>query len=67
MGGKETVKKLREIDPKVKIIASSGYAESSVAQYKEDGFDTRLNKTYSRDEMNEVIFQVFSQNEKNNK
>ncbi|MEM8860392.1 MAG: response regulator [Chloroflexota bacterium] len=31
MGGLETMKKLRQIDPRIPIVMSSGYAESNVA------------------------------------
>ena len=39
MGGKETIKKLLEIDPGVKAIVASEYANDPVlANYKEYGF-----------------------------
>ena len=39
MGGQETIKKLKEIDPTVKAIVSSGYSDSPViANYKHYGF-----------------------------
>jgi PAS domain S-box-containing protein len=58
LGGRETVKILKEINPSAKIIVSSGYADSSVSKYKEDGFSAKLNKPYTIDEVNEVIFQL---------
>jgi CheY-like chemotaxis protein len=58
LGGKETVKKLREINQKVKVVVSSGYADSSIAGFKEAGFDAKLNKPYTIEEVNEVIFQI---------
>ncbi len=39
MGGKETIQKLREIDPNVKAIVSSGYSDDPVmADFKNHGF-----------------------------
>ncbi len=39
MGGKDAVKKLREIDPNVKAIVASGYSNDPVlANFKEYGF-----------------------------
>jgi CheY-like chemotaxis protein len=61
LGGRETVKRLREYDPNVKVIVSSGYADSSISRYKEDGFNNMLKKPYTIDELNEVIFQVMNE------
>jgi len=39
MGGKEAIKKILQIDPKAKVIVSSGYSNDPVmANYKEYGF-----------------------------
>ncbi len=47
MGGKETVKKLLEIDPKVKAIITSGYSiDPALSNYKELGFSNFFNKGY---------------------
>lgn len=40
MGGKELIQKLKEIDPEVKAIVSSGYANKPImSNYKEFGFN----------------------------
>ena len=45
MGGKETIEKLLEIDPNLKAIASSGYANDTVmANFKRYGFSGVLAK-----------------------
>ena len=47
MGGKEAIEKLREYDPAVKAIVSSGYAnDPAVTAYAEYGFSARLTKPY---------------------
>lgn len=46
-GGKETVKKILAIDPKAKVIVSSGYSSDPVmANYKEYGFTAAISKPY---------------------
>jgi CheY-like chemotaxis protein/anti-sigma regulatory factor (Ser/Thr protein kinase) len=60
MGGSETIKILREIDPKVKAIVSSGYSDDAdVSSYQQLGFSAFLKKPYDvekiRDIMNEVL------------
>ena len=48
MGGVETIKKLLEIDPQVKAVVSSGYADDSVvADYQSYGFCATLGKPYT--------------------
>jgi CheY-like chemotaxis protein len=61
LGGKEAIKELREFDPEVKVIVSSGYADSSIAKYKEDGFNGMLNKPYSRKDLDSAIYSVFNE------
>jgi PAS domain S-box-containing protein len=47
LGGKETIKLLREFDPQVKAIVSSGYSNDPVvAEYEKYGFCGYLNKPY---------------------
>jgi len=47
MGGAETMQKLREIDPGVKAIVSSGYSDDDVvANYRANGFAAFLKKPY---------------------
>ncbi|HVN95362.1 MAG TPA: PAS domain S-box protein [Syntrophorhabdaceae bacterium] len=52
MGGEQTIKELREIDPSVKAIVSSGYSNSrAVVDYHSYGFAAFLNKPYSIDSL----------------
>jgi len=47
MGGAEAMRRLREIDPGVKAIVSSGYSDDDVvANYREHGFAAFLKKPY---------------------
>ena len=47
MGGEEAVKNIREIDPAVKTIVSSGYSDNMVlSNYRSYGFSAFLNKPY---------------------
>ena len=56
MGGKETIKPLLEIDPGVKAIVSSGYANDPImADYKESGFSGVVVKPYNIDEMEKTL------------
>jgi len=56
MGGKETVQKLREIDPDVKAVVSSGYSDDPVmAKPQEYGFSGVISKPYNIDELAAVI------------
>jgi PAS domain S-box-containing protein len=56
MGGKETMAKLLEIDPKIKAIVSSGYANDPImANYKEYGFGDVVVKPYSIDNMESAL------------
>ncbi len=60
MGGKESIKKLSEIDPNVKAIVSSGYSNDPVmANFREYGFSgvysKGLNNPY---EMSKILHKV---------
>jgi CheY-like chemotaxis protein len=47
MGGEETIRRLREIDPDIKAVVSSGYSDAAVvADYRAHGFSACLNKPY---------------------
>ena len=59
MGGKEAVKKLHEIDPDVKAIVSSGYANDPVLASPEDyGFKGRIRKPVDLDDLAETVQRV---------
>jgi PAS domain S-box-containing protein len=56
MGGAETVLKLRECDPAVRAIASSGYADDdSMTNYEQNGFDAVLPKPYTHQAISQVL------------
>ena len=61
MGGKETIKKLMEIDKNVKAIVSTGYSNDPVmAEYRKFGFMGALNKPYKLQELSEVLSSVIA-------
>ena len=61
MGGAETIKILREIDPEVKAVVSSGYsADADVSTYQQMGFSAFLKKPYDVDKIRDVLNKVLS-------
>ena len=61
MGGKETIVKLREIDPKVKAIVSSGYSNDPVlSNFKKHGFKAVLTKPYKIENLSSIISHVMN-------
>ena len=59
MGGQETVKALKEMDPGIKAIVSSGYANDPIiANYKEYNFDDAVTKPYHVGELSEALQRV---------
>ncbi|MBN1227934.1 MAG: PAS domain S-box protein, partial [Deltaproteobacteria bacterium] len=59
MGGIETIGKLREIDPEVKAIVSSGYAhEPILSEYEKYGFKGVIIKPYEIKELGDVLHGV---------
>ena len=61
MGGEETMRRLREIDPAVKAVVSSGYSDDEVAAtFQEHGFRAFLRKPYSINELSRVLAEVLS-------
>ena len=59
MGGKETVQNLLKIDPGVKAIVSSGYAdESAMAEYRGYGFSGMAAKPYTFDKLRQALFEL---------
>ena len=56
MGGKETMQKLREFDPSVKAIVSSGFAnDPAVTNYTEFGFSGQLTKPYKITDLKAIL------------
>ena len=59
MGGLQAVKEILEIDPKAKVIVSSGYSNDPVmSNYKKYGFKGVIAKPYKIEEMMKVITEV---------
>ena len=61
MGGRETVKKILEINPNAKVIVSSGYTNGSVlADYQEFGFIGKIDKPYTIAKLKQALHQALS-------
>ena len=59
MGGQEAVKRLINIDPEVKAIVSSGYANDPiVSDYEKYGFHGVVTKPYEINELSKVLFKT---------
>ncbi|HNY66177.1 MAG TPA: PAS domain-containing protein [Deltaproteobacteria bacterium] len=59
MGGAETMRRLKEIDPGVIGIVSSGYADGSVAEnYRDFGFSAAVAKPYTAEEIQTTLTRV---------
>ena len=59
MGGKEAVQKILAIDPKAKVIVSSGYSNDPVmANFRDYGFYSAIAKPYRISELTKVISQL---------
>jgi two-component system cell cycle sensor histidine kinase/response regulator CckA len=56
MGGKETIEKLIKIDPSIKVVVSSGYANNPImANYKQHGFSGVLTKPYKIESISKLL------------
>jgi len=61
LGGKEAIRELLAMDPHVRAIVSSGYADSPVvAGYAAYGFKGVVTKPYTQDELWGVVTQVLA-------
>ena len=59
MGGKEALVKLKELDPAVKAIVSSGYTnDPCVLDYAGSGFSGKLAKPYKINDMKMILEQL---------
>lgn len=56
MNGKEVLKRLKEIDPEVKAVISSGYINHpALREYEKMGFKGALNKPYTVEELKNIL------------
>jgi PAS domain S-box-containing protein len=59
MGGKETIVQLGEIDPGVKAIVASGYAQDpAMSEFGEYGFKAVINKPFTLQELSKALTSV---------
>ncbi len=59
MGGKETVQRILEIDPRARCIVCSGYASDPVlANYRDYGFMGMLTKPHTAEELKKTLLRV---------
>jgi len=59
MGGRETIKRLKEIDPDIRAIVVSGYSNDPVmANFKEYGFFDALHKPYRLEDLERSLHAV---------
>lgn len=64
MGGKETVKKLKEIAPDVNAIVSSGYSnDPTMAEYEKHGFSGIIIKPYRISDIADILQRTLSAKE----
>ncbi len=61
IGGEEVVDRLREIDPRVKVIVSSGYADNPVlADFRSYGFSARMIKPYTMEALRDALDDILA-------
>lgn len=59
MSGEETYRILRQVDPNIKVILSSGYNESEVSQhFNEHGVMAFLQKPYNYDLLTQQVYKI---------
>jgi CheY-like chemotaxis protein len=60
MGGREAIKLLRAIDPRVRALVSSGYSNDPVmAEYEHYGFNGLIAKPYKIEDLADAIDKAF--------
>ena len=61
MGGQETVRNLLRMDPKAKVIVSSGYSNDGImAEYKVHGFSDVVPKPYNLTQLGDAVGRLLS-------
>ena len=61
MGGKETARRLKEIDPGVRAIVSSGYSNDAViADFRSHGFVAMVAKPYRMEDLARALHDAIS-------
>jgi two-component system, cell cycle sensor histidine kinase and response regulator CckA len=61
-GGKETLQELRELDPDVTAVVSSGYsADSAISEYQSHGFRACLTKPFRLDTLKNTLNDLLKQ------
>lgn len=64
MGGKETLEKIKQLDPNAKVIVSSGYSEDAlVSEYSKYGFAAALSKPYKFEELSLTLNNLLTNKE----
>ena len=59
MGGRETARKILEIDPQARLVVSSGYSNDPImAEYERWGFKGVIPKPYGVKELSETIARI---------
>ena len=62
MGGEETIKRLVEIDPGVKAVASSGYSDDPlIVNYGQYGFRGAIAKPYTMEELAGTLEKILTE------
>lgn len=63
MGGKETMEHLLRLDPEIKAIVSSGYANDPImAEFKKYGFKGVMPKPFTMEELSITMEKIFKEN-----
>ena len=61
LGGRETIKQLRQLDTEVKVVVSSGYSDDPImANHQAYGFNEAMPKPYSFDKLQQVMTGLFA-------
>ncbi|MCF6291373.1 MAG: PAS domain S-box protein [Desulfobacterales bacterium] len=61
MGGRETIKELLKIDPRIKAIVVSGYAtDTMMVDYRQNGFSGVISKPYRISELSRTLHNVLT-------